>query len=115
MTAAARRVRLEGATPIFAALGDATRLKLVAQLSDAGPQSIARLTSATDMTRQGVTKHLQILADAGVVRDEWRGRERVWEIDARRLEIARRFLEQASQRWDLALGRLQTLVEGSEK
>ena len=111
MTSAARRVRLEESAPIFEALGDATRLKLVARLCDAGPMSIARLTSGTAMTRQGVTKHLRVLARAGIVRDARRGRERIWDIDARRLAIARRFLEQASQRWDEALGRLRALVE----
>jgi DNA-binding transcriptional ArsR family regulator len=104
--------KLEKATPIFVALGDPTRLRLVARLSEGGPQSIARLTEGTDITRQGVTKHLQILAEAGIVRGTREGRECLWQIDARRLETARSFLERASRRWDDALERLRVQVEG---
>src|ERR1700712_1369979 len=60
---------------IFAALGDVTRLKLVALLCAGGALSIAQLTAHTDISRQGVTKHLQMLAEAGVVRDIKSGRE----------------------------------------
>jgi DNA-binding transcriptional ArsR family regulator len=114
VTAVARRRRLEGPAPVFEALGDATRLALVTRLCDAGPMSIARLTSGTDISRQGVTKHLRVLEGAGIVRGARRGRERIWEVDARQLEIARRFLEQASQRWGQALDRLRAFVEDRE-
>ena len=104
---------LEKALPIFVALGDPTRLRLVARLSETGPQSIARLTVGTDITRQAITKHLEVLAEAGVVRGTRQGREHLWQIDARRLEIARSFLERASRRWDTTLERLRAHVEGS--
>ncbi len=96
--------------PIFAALGDATRLELVARLC-AGPLSIAQLASHATVTRQAITKHLEVLADAGLVRDARRGRERIWELDSERLVEARRYLEQISQRWDAALDRLKKMVE----
>jgi DNA-binding transcriptional ArsR family regulator len=96
---------------VFAALGDPTRLGLVARLSSGGPLSIARLTEGTDVTRQAVTKHLHVLAGAGLVRSLRQGRESVWEMDTRRLEAARRYLEQISQRWDAALERLRAAVE----
>ena len=74
--------------------------------------SITQLTSGTQITRQAVTKHLNVLADAGIVRGVRRGRERIWEIEPKRLDDASRWLEQLSKRWDDALGRLKRYVEG---
>jgi DNA-binding transcriptional ArsR family regulator len=103
--------KLAGAAPVFAALGDETRLRLVARLCADGPLSIARLSEEADVTRQAITKHLQALADAGVVRDSRRGRERIWELEPRRIESARRALDQISEQWDSALDRLRAFVE----
>lgn len=107
-------LRLERAAPIFAALGDETRLALVQRLGNDGPLSIARLTDGANVTRQAVTKHLQVLADAGLVRDEWRGRERLWAFEGEPLAEARRCLEVISSQWDHALARLQAFVEKEE-
>lgn len=101
------------AADIFAALGDATRLQLVARLCTAGPLSIARLTDGTEVTRQAITKHLTVLADVGLVRGVRSGRERVWEVELRQLEEARHYLDQISRQWDESLGRLQMLLERS--
>jgi DNA-binding transcriptional ArsR family regulator len=101
---------LREAVPIFAALGDETRLRLVARLT-AGPQSIANLTEGEAVTRQAITKHLQVLAGAGITRDLRRGRERVWELERRPLDEARRCLDIVSREWDQALGRLKAFVE----
>jgi DNA-binding transcriptional ArsR family regulator len=98
--------------PIFAALGDETRLRLIAFLSDGTPKSITQLTTGTDVTRQAVTKHLQVLADVGIVRDIWAGRERRWELELRRLEEARRSIELIAGQWDHALSKLKRAVEG---
>ena len=95
---------------MFAALGDETRLRLVTRLCD-GPQSIARLAGDATISRQAITKHLQALADAGLVRDARRGRERIWELEPRRLESARRCLEGISRQWEDAIGRLRAFVE----
>ncbi len=102
---------LAEAAPVFAALGDRTRLALVDRLSTTGPLSIVRLTTGTAMTRQAITKHLQVLAGAGLVRDVRRGREHLWELDPERLDEARHSLEQISRQWDAALGRLKRFVE----
>ncbi|MEP6800726.1 MAG: metalloregulator ArsR/SmtB family transcription factor [Acidobacteriota bacterium] len=104
--AAAARAR-----PVFSALGDETRLALVARLSAGGPQSIAQLTTRAGVTRQAITKHLAVLAGAKVVHDIRRGRERIWELDPQPLQDASRALDQISRRWDEALGRLRALVE----
>lgn len=109
-TSGARRV---DAAPIFAALGDSTRLRLVTRLCDEGPLSIARLSDGAGVTRQAVTKHLNALADAGVVRGTRRGRERIWELQPKRLETARHYLDDVSRQWDSAIERLQTFLEES--
>jgi DNA-binding transcriptional ArsR family regulator len=107
--------KLTEAAPVFAALGDATRLRLVARLCADGPLSISRLSEGAGVTRQAVTKHLQALGDAGLVRDAWLGRERIWELEPRRLELARRALDRIGEQWDAALGRLRALVETEEE
>ena len=101
-----------GPAPVFAALGDTTRLALVARLSERGPRSISELTAGSAITRQAVTKHLHVLQRAGLIRCKPRGRERIWELEARRLEDARRYLAEISNHWDAALDRLKKFVEG---
>ena len=100
-----------GAAAVFAALGDPTRLRLAARLSDDGPLSITHLSVGLPMTRQGVTKHLRVLEEAGLVKSRAAGRERVWRLDPRRLALARRHLERIAAEWDQALGRLSAFVE----
>lgn len=100
------------AAPVFAALGEPTRLTLIAKLCAGGPGSITRLSVGTGVTRQAVTKHLQLLARAGLVHGTRSGRERIWELETRRLEMARRCLSQISDQWDAAILRLQAFVEG---
>ena len=102
---------LTGAAPVFAALGDRTRLRLVARLGAAGPLSIARLTAGTDVTRQAVTKHLQVLAGVGLARSVSPGRERLGRLRPEPLDEVRRSLDLISRRWDEALGRLKAALE----
>ena len=97
--------------PMFAALGDETRLVLMARLSSDGPLSITQLTAGSAVTRQAITKHLNVLATAGLVSDLRRGRERIWELEPERMEAARTYLEHVSKRWDDALDRLKKFVE----
>jgi DNA-binding transcriptional ArsR family regulator len=103
---------LHRAAPIFFALGDETRLRIVGRLCRGGPSSIARLTEGLPVTRQAVSKHLQVLADAGLARTSRAGRESVWQIEPDQIEQARRCLADISQQWDTALVRLKRLVEG---
>jgi DNA-binding transcriptional ArsR family regulator len=97
--------------PLFAALGDATRLGLLRRLSLDGPLSITRLSAGTGVTRQAITRHLDALGAAGLVRDRRHGRERVFDLDVKRLEIAQRYLDQIAARWDAAADRLKSYVE----
>jgi len=114
MSAPRRRSDARRAAPVFAALGDETRLGLVQRLSGAGPLSIARLTEGTDVTRQAVTKHLHVLEAAGVVRSSRAGRENVWELSPAPLEVARGYLAQISAQWDDVLARLRRFVEDED-
>ncbi len=102
---------MSASAPVFAALGDATRLRLVVALCAGGALSIAQLTAGTTITRQAVTKHLQVLADAGLVQDLRQGRERLWELTPARLDEARQALDTISAQWGAALTRLQRFVE----
>lgn len=105
------RIGLKKVSPIFAALGDETRLRIIAALCAGGAVSIAQLTAGTAITRQAVTKHLHVLAEAGLVHDVKQGRERRWEFEPSKIEEARRSLEAISRQWDHALARLKASVE----
>lgn len=111
MSRSSAALKVDEAVPVFAALADATRLGLVGRLSVEGPLSITRLSEGTGVTRQAITRHLHALGDAGLVRDARRGRERVFELDLKRLEVARRYLDQVSAHWDAAADRLKAFVE----
>ena len=96
---------------IFAALGDETRLRLIARMSDAGPQSIASLADGFDISRQAISKHLRVMNEAGLAKCGRRGREAVWQLEQDGLAEARKFLQAISKDWDDKLRRLKQLVE----
>jgi DNA-binding transcriptional ArsR family regulator len=98
---------------VFAALGDVTRLKLVAVLCAGGAFSITQLTTHTEISRQAVSKHLHTLAEAGVVRDVKHGRERLWQIEPARIEEAKQSLDAIAKSWEQALGRLKAFAEST--
>jgi DNA-binding transcriptional ArsR family regulator len=107
--------KLLDAAPVFAALGDTLRLGLLGRLSADGPLSIRRLSEGTGVTRQAITRHLEALGRVGLVRDARRGRERVFSLDAKRLEIARQYLDRVAAQWDAAAARLKAFVEGASE
>lgn len=87
------------------------RLRLVAVLCAGGAMSITQLTSGTEISRQAITKHLGVLAAAGLVRHVKVGRERLWEYEPAQMVEARRSLEMIAQQWDHALAKLKRAVE----
>ncbi len=97
--------------PVFAALGDETRLALVRRLSDGQPHSISQLTEGSKLTRQAITKHLRVLEDVGMVRSCRSGRESRFALDPQPIESAKSYLHRVSQQWDQALARLKDFVE----
>lgn len=111
----AARSSARRAAPVFAALGDTTRLALVRRLSTEGPLSITRLSEGSGITRQAITRHLESLEQAGLVRDARAGRERVFSLDLKRLEMAREYLDHVSAQWDAAAMRLKRFVENDAR
>lgn len=97
---------------VFAALGDETRLRLVVRLGTDGPISITSLTSDSKISRQAISKHLNVLARAGLVRGVRKGRERIYELDPREIRKAQECLDGIAEQWDRALSKLKILVEG---
>ena len=96
---------------IFAALGDATRLSLVAKLCGGQRCSISQLTKHSKLTRQAITKHLRVLEGAGIVRSVKAGRKSVFEFDLEPIAEVREYLGFVSEQWDQALSRLKAFVE----
>src|SRR5208282_1809056 len=105
--AAKRRTRVL----VFAALGDPTRLSLVAKLCRGQPRSISQLTERSKLTRQAITKHLRVLENAGIVHAVRAGRESLFEFDPEPMEEMKRYLDRVSEQWDQALARLKSFVE----
>jgi DNA-binding transcriptional ArsR family regulator len=97
--------------PVFAALGDKTRLLLVAKLSDGQSYSLSRLTEGSDLTRQAMTKHLRVLESNGMVRRTRTGRESLFELNPQPIGEIKKYLDFVSERWDQALSRLKSFVE----
>lgn len=102
---------IRDAAPLFAALGDATRLQVLARLCADGPDSIAGLSEHAHVSRQAITKHLEVLAEAGLVTGSRKGREHIWSFVPERVDDAKSYLDRIGQQWDDALARLAKLVE----
>jgi DNA-binding transcriptional ArsR family regulator len=96
---------------VFAALGDETRLSLVARLCNGQPHSISQLTRGSKLTRQAITKHLRVLEEVGIVHAARAGRESRFEFDPEPIEEIKEYLGLVSQQWDQALARLKSFVE----
>src|SRR6266705_5471640 len=97
--------------PVFAALGDETRLSLVAMLCGGRPHSISQLTQGSKLTRQAITKHLRVLERAGIVHSVRAGRESRFQFDPAPMDEMKEYLDFVSEQWDQALSRLKSFVE----
>ena len=98
-------------SPVFAALGDETRLSLVSKLCGGQSHSISQLTKGSKLSRQAITKHLRVLQRVGIVRCIRTGRESRFEFNPQPMERIREYLDFVSQQWDGALVRLKSFVE----
>lgn len=101
----------QACAPVFAALGDETRLALVAALSRGRPYSISHLTQGSKLTRQAITKHLRVLESVGIVHSVRTGRESRFEFDPQPMEEIKKYLNLVSEQWDQVLSRLKSFVE----
>ena len=105
--------RRQPRAPVFAALGDETRLSLVAKLCGGHPYSISQLTKGSKLTRQAITKHLRVLENVGMVHSVRSGRESLFEFNPEPIEEMKKYLDRVSELWDQTLGRLKSFVEGN--
>ncbi len=96
---------------VFAALGDETRLSLLARLGRGQRYSISQLAEGTKLTRQGVTKHLRVLERVHIVHAKRAGRENLFELDPKPIHELTEYLDTVSKQWDAALARLKAFVE----
>ena len=103
--------RRQARAPVFAALGDETRLLLVARLCGGQPYSISQLTRGTGLTRQAITKHLRVLEGVGIVHSVRTGRESRFQFDPQPVQGMKEYLDFVSKEWDQALSRLKSFVE----
>jgi DNA-binding transcriptional ArsR family regulator len=104
-------LKRQASAPLFAALGDKTRLALVAKLCGGEPRSIAQLTGGSKLTRQAITKHLRVLERAELVHSVRAGRESLFEFDPAPLEEIKKYIDLVSEQWDQTLSRLKSFVE----
>lgn len=93
--------------PVFDAVAEPTRRLLLDRLRDDGPQSIAVLGAGLPISRQAVTKHLDVLSAAGLVRTRRVGRERLHELDAQPLRAVNDWLEPYAAAWDRRIDALR--------
>ena len=107
-----RIAKWQAHAPVFAALGDKTRLSLVAKLCGGQPRSISQLTVGSRLTRQAITKHLRVLESAKIVHSVRAGRENLFQFDPEPMEEIKKYLDHVSEQWDQALSRLKSFVEG---
>ena len=99
------------AAPLFDALGDPNRLRIIIRLCDGGPLSITQIAEAIPVSRQAVTKHLLVLEAVGLVGSHRQGRERIWIVRTEPLGEASEYLTRLSRRWDRVIERLRAFVE----
>jgi DNA-binding transcriptional ArsR family regulator len=106
-----RALERRAPAPVFAALGDETRLWLVAKLCGGPPRSISQLTRGSKLTRQAITKHLRVLERARIVHSVRAGRESLFEFNPQPMQEIKKYLDLVSEQWDQALARLKSFVE----
>lgn len=104
-------IREDGAN-VLAALGEPTRRHILDLLTDRGPASASTLARDVDISRQGLTKHLTTLLDAGVLTTERTGREVRYAVSPAALDAAAAWLDARARQWDAQLAALKQLAEG---
>jgi DNA-binding transcriptional ArsR family regulator len=108
-----RTARQRAPAPVFAALGDETRLALVAKLCGGQSRSISQLTHGSRLSRQAITKHLRVLEKVEIVRSVHMGRESLFELNPEPIDEMKKYLDRVSELWDRKLARLKSFVEGT--
>lgn len=97
----------DGVGPVFDALGDPGRRDLMQEISARGSATATELAADRDVTRQAVSKQLNTLADAGLLRARREGRETRYEVTTEPLGEAMAWIADVGGRWDDRLARLR--------
>ena len=96
---------------VFAALGDKTRLALVARLCSGEAASISPLADDSKLTRQAITKHLGVLERAGIVSSTQSGRERLFSFEDEPIKELQQYLASVSKQWEQTTARRKSHTE----
>lgn len=94
---------------VFAALGDPTRRQVVSCLTDDGPLTATELAARVPVSRQAITKHLQTLAEAGLVASAREGRELRYRLTPAPMADAMSWMVSAGAEWDERIARLKRI------
>ena len=96
---------------VFTALADANRRRLLTRLAQSSPKTATQLAREFQLSRQGIVKHLDLLAHAGLVQTQTRGREKRYQFDPTSLQTASAWIETIGKQWDERLQRLKNFIE----
>lgn len=99
---------------VFAAVADPTRRSILEELRNRGPLSISALAAPLPMSRQAVTKHLDILEGAGLIERCMKGRERIQALKTEPLKEVDDWLAPYAAAWDERLDRLKAYLDGGK-
>lgn len=97
---------------MFAALADPTRRDVLRAVAGRGTATATELVDDVPVSRQAVTKHLRVLADAGLVEPERAGREQRYRVTPAPFTEAVAWMAEVGAAWDQRLDRLQRRLEG---
>lgn len=97
---------------LFGVLADPTRRRIVERLVHDGPHTATQLSVDASISRQAIVKHLQALADVGLVTPDRVGREVRYRATTDRLADAVTWLLRTSGQWDRRLDQLQRRAGG---
>lgn len=101
---------------VFAALADTNRRAILASLAEHGPSTATDLSGRLAITRQGIAKHLRLLADAGLVTsDDGGGRRVVYRHRSEPIKVAQSYLAALAADWDGSLARLSAFLDESSR
>jgi DNA-binding transcriptional ArsR family regulator len=100
--------------PVFAALADPMRRKLLVKLAETSPKTATQLAQEYPITRQGILKHLTILEAAGLVVVHQAGREKRYTLTPEPLSELEQWIKDIGAKWDERLLRLKTLLEDQQ-
>lgn len=105
----------EAEARVFAALADSTRRELLGSLARSSPQTPTQLAREFPITRQGITKHLDLLAEAGLVRAQAQGREKRYSFTPEPLGSVSAWIDAIGAQWETRLARLKDFVESEDE